>query len=270
MPNILNVDSKAECPKLPVPGQNLESVNAKSPKIRIPGVIDMPIDELIRRLNEQQDVLCSLGYSYFDYIDIDTIKSPLQFFDQILRLKDELLSKLGLSKLSQTFAMEDVKAIEGVIDIAKSIQNLISAKGQPSPEQIYDLSQKLNTVLPAGYDIPNIPNIPSPIPPSRAYLDLKKRKDWSGLKYGNDDLISTYAKAYFELRGSQDEQSAQAYGDGGLYIFGRSISAVGGYVDGIAGKNGVEANAALKVFGQSVFTPLNYKDSVKVVVAASA
>jgi hypothetical protein len=262
--SILGIDPKAECPKFPMPGVNNELPGFQFPRVRIKGVIDMRVDDIIKRFNEQQDLLCSLGFSFFDYIDVNSIQDPKVLIQKVLELKDKLIADLGMSEYAEYFNMETVQDVQNVINIAKSIQDLINAKGNPSPEQLFALRQQLNSVLPPDYKIPDIPNIPSPTPPSRMYLSLKKRKDWTGFNYGSKDRVGTYAHAYYEIRGSEDEQEATAFGAAGLYILTREINALGGYGYAFAGPSGVEGKLVFKVFGQDAFPPQEFKDSKQI------
>ncbi len=264
--NILGINPKESCPKFPVPGYDNELPGFQYPRIRIKGVIDMRLDELLRRFNKQQEILCSLGFSFFDYISLDSIEDPKVLAEKILELKDKLTKEIGLSQYSEYFSMESVEAIQSTINVVKQINDLISGKTKPSPEQLLALRQELNAVLPSDYVIPDIPNIPAPTPPSRMYLKIKKRKDWNGFNFGSKDRVGTYGSAYLEIRGSEDEQESTAFGAAGLYILNQDINMIGGYAYAFASPKALEAELTFKVFGQNVFPPKKYKESEKIVV----
>ncbi len=266
LPNLLGINPKSDCPQLPVPGSNVESSKTQFPLVSIPGVMKMPLDQVVKKFNQQQEVLCSLGLSFFDYVDIELVKEPITFFQNLAELKDKLLSKIGISKFAEVFNMEGLENIATFTDLAKQINDLITGKGISSPEQIFALKDQMNKVIPAEYQIPDVPNIPAPVPPDRQYLDLKKKKTWSGFNIGDKNLFQTYANAYYEIRGSEQVRSATAYGAAGLHILGKEINALGGYADAYAGPDKITADLKFQAFGQDVFPPKHFDGTPSIVV----
>lgn len=262
---VLGLDPNAECPTLPIPGRDIEDPGFSYPKFSVPGINQLPLDDIIRRFNEHQNVFCSFGMSLYEKLDPHEKYRPEDLIKKLLDVRNEILAKLGLSEYSGAFSMESLQDIQAGIDIAKDIADLIEAKEIPSPEQLFALREKLNLVIPDEWEIPDIPNIPSPTPPTRRDLEIKKRKDWSGFNYGKRDRFATYANAYLELRGSETEQQATAFGATGIYILNNEINALGGYATAFAGPEKISLDMEFKAFGQNVFPPQHFAESVQII-----
>ncbi|HYX33190.1 MAG TPA: hypothetical protein VE954_08745 [Oligoflexus sp.] len=261
---ILGLDPKADCPKLNIPTGSIQDPNFAFPRITIPGIIDMPADDIVRRLNEQQEILCTFGFSLYGQVDLTKRENFEDFIGNIMNFRKTLLENLDLSEYSHIFNMENVQKVNAAIDIAKDIQAMLDAKEFPSPEQLFELRNNLNTILPADMQIPDVPNIPAPVPPSRRPLEVKKRKDWSGFNHGKRDRFATYATAYLELAGSEEAQQMTAQGAAGVYILDREINAIGGWAQAYAGPEELYLGFEVKYFGQDLIKK-ELRDGVKIV-----
>ena len=155
--HVLGLDPEAECPSLPIPGRDVEDPGFKFPRFSVPGISDMPLDEIISRFNEHQDILCSLGMSLYDKLDPNKKYRPKELISKLMEIRNEILEKLGLSEYSGHFSMESVQKLQAGLDVIKDLNDLISAREVPSPEQLFALRQKLNVVLPEDWQIPDVP-----------------------------------------------------------------------------------------------------------------
>ena len=260
----LGLDPNASCPLLPVPEGNPESNRWMQTKINMKGILDLPYDDVIRRFNEQQQVLCSLGLNLFADLDLNKRIRPAQLIKKIMAIRDQIIENYDLSEYSTVFSMETVTKIESAVNITKTIQDIIEAKQFPSNEQLMDLRKDLNALLPDDYDIPDIPNFGPPVPPSRRKYELKKRKDWSGFNYGKRSIVATYAQAALDITGSEDVQNFTASGSAGLYILNNPFNVIGGYAEASAGPEQVYFEVNFQSFGQKIYAPKRVEGSVRI------
>ena len=211
------------------------------------------VKDALANLNGVQEGLCAIGYSMFDVIGSDPGGEPNEFVKKAIQYKDELIEKLGLSEYIDLLNEETFAKIKSYYDIAKDIDALIKAKQFPGPEQIYDLQTKLNKELPANLQIPEVPNIPVPVPTKPKNLIVKKKKSWPGFVFGQRDRISVESGAWAEIAGSETSQAMTAAGDVTFYIFARPINALGGYGYLLASPDVNKAELTFKALGQDVF-----------------
>ncbi len=255
--DIIGLPPKKNCTQIPTPPPAAAGV-----RVEVPGVVNDTVGNAVKRLNEQQAVLCGLGIDVLAGINLNGSKEMIQ---AIIAKRDQLLDKYKLSPYSNLFSMEAVETVETTVEVVKEIEALIEAKGVPSAQQVNAVANRANTVLPPSLQIPDIPNIPSPIPPVPRELELKKRKDWSGFNYGKRERFATYANAYLDLRGSEEKQAATAFGAAGVYILKNEINVIGGYGMAYAGPDKVALDIELKFFGMDVMPAQHYEKSVKIV-----
>jgi hypothetical protein len=228
-----------------------------------PGVV-LTATQFVGRVNNIQQVLCTLGYSFLGELGGAAAIAGLgDGAAALVAKRDDLLAALGISRFDSKVDWQPLAAIKSYKDLKENVQSLAEARQTPSPAQLASLRQKADAVLPADLQIPDLPNIPAPIPPRRTDLDLKKRKDWSGFNEGDPSRFSAYASAYYEIRGSESQEDASAEVKAGVFVLGNEINALYGYGDLYAGPDEVHGKLMLRAFGQDLFAPLEFKDAVK-------
>lgn len=211
------------------------------------------VKEALANLNGVQQGLCAIGYNMFEVVGSDPGGEPNEFVKKAIQYKDELIEKLGLSEYIDLLNEETFAKMKSYYDIAKDIDALIKAKQFPGPEQIYDLQKKLNKELPANLQIPEVPNIPVPVPAKPMDLKVKKKKSWPGFVFGQRERVSVESGAWAEIAGSETSQAMTAAGDVTFYIFARPINALGGYGYLLASPEVNRAELKFQALGQDVF-----------------
>lgn len=240
------------CPAVPV--DYIDSIPEKF-ALKFKDKIEVLRDAL-NGLNGAQDVFCAIGYNLFESVGSDPDEEPSEFVTKVIEYKDKLIEKLGLSPYMDQLNPETFGKIKAYYEIAKDINDLIQAKQFPGPEQIYDLQAKLNKELPANLKIPEVPNIPVPVPVKPENLNVKKRKSWPGFVFGERNRVSVESGAWAEIAGNETTQAMTAAGDVTFYIFARPINALGGYGFLLASPEVNKAELTFKVLGQNVFEPM--------------
>ena len=248
-----------QCPM--IPELDLSSFSAGG--IEVGAVKPLPIQDVVKKLNESQRILCALGFNAFEGLDFSFVSDPKALLGQALQARDALLSKLGLSSFLSAFQLGDFKDLSTYLDVAKDIEKIVTGKEFPGPEQLQATLNKLDIRLPELENIPNIPNIPSPVAPKRMDLKLKKRKDWPGFNFGNKSLLAAEANAFLEINGSDKQQEVRAQGKASGYIFNNEINVVGGYGYFYIGPDQVKTEVVLRALGRDVFKPIRAEGGVK-------
>ncbi|MFV2054860.1 MAG: hypothetical protein ACC707_00270 [Thiohalomonadales bacterium] len=110
-----------------------------------------------------------------------------------------------------------------------------------SPEAL-KLKAIQNTLsgLSTNFDIPNLSKMPVLDPPTYPKLQLKKKKEWSGINRGSHDRVGIESLAYYEIYGSELAQAGVAYGKFSAWILGLEInivSASGDFFTGVASES---------------------------------
>ena len=263
---IIGNGSVDNCELIPSIGSNIENPNGRI-RIDLPDYGRLDLNDVINRVNDQQKILCSLGFSIFDIVPLNLNQDPRVVFKRLIEVRNELINELGLDQYDALFSMEGFEEVKKYADLAKDIDELLKAKKFPSPEQIFELKDKLNAVLPADLQIPDLPSIPRPSPPDFSYLDLKKRKEWDGFNIGRQDRFAAVSNAYLEIRGDRTEQAATAEGFASIYILNQELNVIGGYGYFHAAPTKLDGELKLKVLGQDVFEPKKFEESLEIKIA---
>lgn len=243
--------SPENCGKLPFTGRDIEGPSA-SDYVPLPDGRSVPLHQMANRISDNQRVLCSLGHDFLSAIDAKAFKSPKAFLKAVLDNRELVIKNLGLEEYTTSLGLEGLEEIKEYADMAKSVADILQAKKFPSPQQILDARNQIASTLNIDLQIPEIPSIPSPLPPLDITLDLKKRKDWNGFHIGNDKIVSAYAKAFLDIRGSETEQQMTASGDAGFYIISKQISAISGFAQANVRPSGIDGTMKAFFFGQEV------------------
>ncbi|MCM0150889.1 hypothetical protein [Photobacterium galatheae] len=234
-------------------------------------------DDYIRGINNTSKILCALGYNLpgamglkvvdengVAKIDEDSILAILGNGSDLQAIVSYLESKisdafqgLGLpipgsdSILSWAPLQEAMSWASELLEIDDFEVKL----KMPSPEFIKAKISELGLDLPQNLDMPDFPVISfnkSFEPPTREDLVLKKRKDWNGFDLGNRKVIGAQAKAYYEIRGSEEVQWGVAVGRADVFLLGQTKNAIGAYAQAEAGPNLLEFNTDIQVLGMQL------------------
>ncbi|MBF0365979.1 MAG: hypothetical protein HQK50_10435 [Oligoflexia bacterium] len=215
------------------------------------GVI-VTANEFVRKINQQQKILCSLGLDMLR--DIQMTRGSTKIIDEILANRLSLIKELGISGYSDDFNFTTINLpTKNLDEIKNDIEKSVKALELPSPEMIYKLSKESSLKIPEELQIPDLPEIRSPIQQKRMDLDLKKRKEWKGFDWGNRKTFNTYANAWLEIRSSEREMECSAEGKGGAYLFNKEYNILYGFGQFYAGTRGVRGNSQVRVLGYDVF-----------------
>ncbi|WP_437755723.1 hypothetical protein [Sorangium sp. So ce1389] len=219
--------------------------------------------QFVARINNQEKVLCSLGYSIFHELGgptgLTSVADPVQW---LKRKRDEIITHLGISRLNPKFDWQTIDDVKSYEEIAAEVDRVLAARKTPSPEQLHELTKQSTAELGPEFQIPDFPDIPVPVAPRRMDLALTKRKDWAGINEGSRDTLNVYANAWYEIRGSEREEEAIAEGKAGFYVLGKEINALRGYASFYAGPAEVRAHAEFRALGHDIFPPLDIAGKV--------
>lgn len=224
--------------------------------VEVEAGIALRAQDLVARLNEQQRTLCELGYSLFE--DLEGDLSPRR----VLEARSKLLRELGISRYHAVFDWQTLQEVKSFVDMAAEVNDLLRRRELPSPERLEELRRQVNAELPPELELPPLPNIPSPSPPRRMDLALKKRKEWPGVYEGDPSRFNAHAGAFYEIRGSETAQEATAEGKAGLYVLGNEVNVLHGFGQFFAGTSEVRGKFFLRMLGQDVTDPLDVHHSL--------
>jgi len=224
----------------------------------LPEGSELTAGAFIKRINEQQKVLCSLGFDLLGAGGTDLGLTGL------LARRDAVLADLGISRFHATFALQELMESKSLSEVGEEISKAIENKEIPGPSRIFDLARENGVSLPVPPElsIPDLPDIPMPVPPKRKELALKKRKVWNGLDEGDRDLVNIYANAVFEIRGDERQESADVEGRAGTFLLGKQIELLYGFASFYAGPDKVKGEMELKALGQDLFPPKRFEERV--------
>lgn len=214
----------------------------ESDKVELEGGLTLAAREVVGRINEQQKVLCQLGYSMLEDLGTDGVVEAL------MERRDSLLGELGISKYHRLFNMASLERLADYADLAQDVADVLSARQIPGPEQLHELRTRLNAALPPELELPELPNIPAPTPARRMDLDLKKRKAWD-FAQGDRKLAGVYVNTYAEIRGSETAQQMTAEGKAGVYLVGNDANVLYGYANFYGGPDQVKGETWFRVMG---------------------
>lgn len=222
--------------------------------------VRLTAEQLVERLNYQQDTLCRLGYDLFEGVQ----RSADDALARLLARRTSLLQDLGIPSYHPTFDLAELGHIPDAVEMADDIRKAIEQRRMPSAKTLDALAREAGGLLPPEWTVPDMPNIPSPELPKRRDLALKKRKTWGGMNVGSRDVAAIYSNAWYEVRGQEKPTialDARGEAKAGAYVLGNEVNVV--YGSGIftaEKESGVSVNVALKVFGKDVFDPIEGKD----------
>lgn len=222
----------------------------------------MRASDFVSRVNEQQELLCALGWSLFDGVDLGV--DGRDVVQQLLAARGRAMNLLGISRFHRAFNLEPLKQIKKYADLAADVERIVAAKRLPGPERLAELRDKLPVVVPESLRIPELPNLPTVDLPRRMDLAIKKRKEWTGINRGRTDRFNVYATGFYEIRGNEHSQEATAEGKAGIYIFNRELRALQATGQALAGPKEVRAQVYLQALGYTL--QRDYRDGVKVTV----
>ena len=135
------------------------------------------------------------------------------------------------------------------LEVAKYTAELATTSMVKLTKLMLEYPETAADVIEAIDYIRNMETVPSVEPPKPPKLSLKKRKDWNGLNFGNKRVLGTAGMAWYELRGGETAQSAQAFGEMAGYIFGNKAQFIGAAGDFYVGTDKVHALVNVKFFG---------------------
>lgn len=230
-----------DCPLVTV-----EDLGPDIKTIPLPGLKPMLAKHFVGKINQQQELLCRLGYSMVDKAHA----GASQFVSELLAKRHDLIETLGVSEYHPVFNFSILSTLAEVAGVA-ALKNELE---HPSPARLYDLARKVTAPLPPELQLPDIPSIPAPTLPKRPNLALKKRKTWDGLDLGSHDLVAGYANAWLEINGTETAEEISAEGKAGMWILANEINVV--YAGGrlYAGQDGVDGDLKAAVLGIDLYS----------------
>lgn len=231
--------------------------------VEINNGVRLKASQLVARINEQQQVLCPLGYSLFEEMGgaNNLLADPSNAFSKILSARENIITNLRISDFHPRFNMSALAQTKDYATIAEEARKLVEARQIPGPEQLQALRDRIPRESIPQIQIPDLPNIPSSNPPRRLNLALKKRKDWTGINEGDRSLLNVYANAYYEIRGSETEQEASAAAKVGIFIFANEINALYGHASFFAGPTQVSGSVKMSALGQDIFPEKTFSEA---------
>ena len=196
----------------------------------------LKVSELIPELNEQQQILCSMGFSLLD----DQVPGSQGFLEELMTKRLNLMDQLGFTENHPFFQLtQDI----GSLDVNKMMTALQDAQDlmkKPSFAKAYSMAHKYEDIIPEEYRLPEIPTIPSPTVQRRTDLKMVKKMEWKGIDEGEENTLKIYADAWFELRaGRKDEpesapttdHAAQGLAKAGIFVMNQELNLAGATLD---------------------------------------
>ncbi|MEL6114745.1 hypothetical protein P0Y67_05985 [Photobacterium sp. SP02] len=234
-------------------------------------------DEYIREINNTNKILCALGYNLPSAIglnivyeggvakvDEDSILAMISVDFDLQTLVDSLDLKISLAFKSLGLPIPGGESIlswaplQEAMSWASELIEIDEFKVKlkiPSPEFLKAKITELGLDLPQNLKMPEFPVISfnkSFTPPTREGLKVKKRKDWNGFDLGSRKVLGAQAKAYYEIRGSEEIQWGIALGRADVFVFGKTNNAIGAYAQAEVGPKLVEFNTDIQVMGMQL------------------
>lgn len=234
-------------------------------------------DDYIRGINNSSKILCALGYNLpsamgFNIVyengearvDEDSILSMLGLDFDLQPLIDSLDLKISFAFKGLGLSIPGGESIlswaplQEAMSWASELLEIDDFKiklKMPSPEFLKAKITELGLDLPENLKMPEFPVISfnkSFSPPTREALKVKKRKDWNGFDLGSRKVIGAQAKAYYEIRGSEEIQWGIAVGRADVFVFGKTKNAIGAYAQAEVGPKLVEFNTDIQVLGMQL------------------
>lgn len=232
---------------MPDLGANPESGEpyGKDDPISLKDGVKIKAGQFLQKINQQQKFLCSVGYDYFNKLE----PGADEFIAKAEKAKNEFMTFLGISKFSPIFDMSVIAVVKTYAEILLEIQELLKRKEIPSLEKLDELAKKSGVELPPDLEIPDVPNWPRPQIPKRSSLELKKRKDWPGVSWGERNKFKVESAAWLEVRASetQHQKAAEAYAS--AYILGNEVNFLFAGGKFYAGHDAVEGHIAMRYLG---------------------
>jgi len=290
---IIDAIPQNECPQIDIDSlqdkiilankqlEQVEKSGFSNVKLELPNGEVLRIREVVNNTNNTIKVACTVGILMTEYMPLFTLDGSTKSNDGIDFPTISLAYPISLENFGKAIMEAFQNALPSLgLDVDLSNYSLFGLSkmfkfNNMSPNEWEDFLSK-NLSFPAfdslklkiaelegqvgQIDIPSIPNIPSPVPPSHPELKLSKRKDW-GFHSGNNDTLSAYSTAYYELKGSEKGQAATAFGAAGVYVFGEEINAVGGFLDLSAKPTKLNAQVLVQYLGHVVQDEENKTDS---------
>lgn len=213
------------------------------------------LDQAIDYTNHTQDLFCSAGIDLKSQI-VSVLGNDIfsningNFFADYFNARNTLFGNWGIP--SEYFDISDFKReAEKFADLASEVVDQISDlndKIYPTPESLRQIVEEIGVEVPDEYKV-YVPSLPAPSPHLGADLDLKKRKDWSGLEFGDQNSFATFGSAYYEIRGSETKQAAAAEAKAGAYVLGQAHTLIRARGSALASKDQFDYQYELKVVG---------------------
>lgn len=201
--------------------------------------------QFLNKINQQQKFLCSIGYDYFTKIE----PGADQFIEKAEIAKNEFMTFLGISKFSPIFDMSVIAVVKTYAEILLEIQELLKRKEIPSLEKLDELAKKSGVELPPDLEIPDVPNWPRPHIPKRSALELKKRKEWPGVSWGERNKFKVDSSAWMEVHASETQHQKAAEAHASTYLLGNEINLLFAGAKFYAGHDAVEGHIAMRYLG---------------------
>lgn len=233
--------------KMPDLGTNPDTGKpyGKDDPVSLSGRLKIKANDFLKKINQQQKFLCSIGYDYFTKIE----PGADRFIERAEQAKNEIMTYLGISKFSPIFDMSVIAVVKTYAEILLEIQELLKRKQIPSLEKLDELAKKSGVKLPPDLEIPDIPNWPRPQIPKRSSLELKKRKVWPGVNWGERNKFKVESAAWLEVHASETQHQKAAEAHASTYILGNEINLLFAGARFYAGHDAVEGHIAMQYLG---------------------
>ena len=220
-------------------------------------------EQIRGKINDSQRILCALGYDALKDMDFSFVGDAKSLLSLAIESQNKIIVRMGLSRYMDVFNLTSFENLKGFGAIVDIVNDIISGKEIPGPAQVKAAADAINAILPDAINIPSLPVIPSPTPPQRIKLAMKKRKEWPGFNAGNRSLVAIGSSAYVEIDGDERRQLMKAEGKASVYLLGNELNVVYGYGDFYAGPDKVATYLRLTAFGMNLFPPIDESVSVK-------
>ncbi|MBF0298631.1 MAG: hypothetical protein HQK51_07925 [Oligoflexia bacterium] len=205
------------------------------------------LEDSIRIINDIQSRFCSVGIDVAAYMNV---KIDKDLFTNYFQKRDEFLSRFKIETLGKIFLSTKFEQIKSISDVAKILADNARKMLEPSAENLENIKNIVNQVIPEEYQIPDVPNFPNPIPEANPDLKTEYEKKWSGLEYGSADRLGTYASASLKIKGGRTAKAAEGRGEAGVWFFKKQLTIASAYAQARADlKDGLNASYEFRCVG---------------------
>lgn len=222
---------------------------------------NLDLQSFVDRINDQQDLLCSLGWSI-----APSLSPGLGGIDLVRWLLDKrawVMRELNISKYHPSFNLEVMLPLKTLGEMAADVDFFLSKQKVPGLGDLKAIAAKYDIPVPAALKIPELPDMPdewkSVEVPQHHELKLLKRKEWKGIDIGDRQRFAALATAYYEVRGSNQKNGETEIGVAAVsearaaaYIFEREYCALQAAVVLHADERHADGLATLRVAGKDV------------------